>query len=38
MIPAVRTILVIARDGALVLIDSVSLGFLKGAEIDFATR
>jgi len=28
--------LVIARDGALVLIDSVSLGFLKGAEIDFA--
>jgi len=29
MIPAVRTIWVIARDGALVLIDSVSLGFLK---------
>jgi iron-sulfur cluster assembly accessory protein len=28
--------LVIARDGAMVLIDSVSLGFLKGAEIDFA--
>jgi len=28
--------LVIARDGALVLIDPVSLGFLKGAEIDFA--
>ena len=28
--------LVIARDGATVLIDSVSLGFLKGAEIDFA--
>ena len=28
--------LVIARDGALVLIDPVSLDFLKGAEIDFA--
>ncbi|HMI97211.1 MAG TPA: iron-sulfur cluster insertion protein ErpA [Micropepsaceae bacterium] len=28
--------LVIARDGAMVLIDPVSLGFLKGAEIDFA--
>ena len=28
--------LVIARDGAMVLIDSVSLGFLKGSEIDFA--
>ncbi len=28
--------LVIARDGATVLIDPVSLGFLKGAEIDFA--
>ena len=28
--------LVIARDGALVLIDPISLGFLKGAEIDFA--
>ena len=27
--------LVIARDGARVLIDSVSLDFLKGAEIDF---
>jgi iron-sulfur cluster insertion protein len=27
---------VIARDGALVLIDPVSLDFLKGAEIDFA--
>jgi len=27
--------LLIARDGALVLIDSVSLDFLKGAEIDF---
>jgi iron-sulfur cluster assembly accessory protein len=28
--------LVIARDGAMVLIDPVSLGFLKGSEIDFA--
>ena len=28
--------LVIARDGAQVLIDPISLGFLKGAEIDFA--
>ena len=28
--------LVVARDGALVLIDPVSLGFLNGAEIDFA--
>jgi iron-sulfur cluster assembly accessory protein len=28
--------LVIARDGAMVLIDPVSLGFLNGAEIDFA--
>jgi iron-sulfur cluster assembly accessory protein len=27
--------LVLARDGATVLIDSVSLDFLKGAEIDF---
>lgn len=27
--------LVIARDGAVVLIDPVSLDFLKGAEIDF---
>jgi len=27
--------LLIARDGAMVLIDSVSLDFLKGAEIDF---
>jgi iron-sulfur cluster insertion protein len=28
--------LVIVRDGATVLIDPVSLDFLKGAEIDFA--
>ena len=28
--------LVIERDGATVLVDSVSLDFLKGAEIDFA--
>ena len=27
--------IVLARDGALVLIDSLSLGYLQGAEIDF---
>ena len=28
--------LVLARDGAIVLVDSVSLEYLKGSEIDFA--
>ena len=30
-----RTISVIERDGARVVVDPVSLGFLQGAEIDF---